>query len=118
MSRVHGDRLARFWRGLRENLKRGAIARRKTSEAPVVGRSGSSVQRKASRALETEKASLLYSIDNENDPFMGKLDEICLYEKALSEAEVLQNMEAEGLSVNPAGKLSLTWGEIKASGGK
>ena len=34
-----------LWRG------RGAIARRKTSEAPVVGRSGSSLQRNAFRAM-------------------------------------------------------------------
>ena len=60
----------------------------------------------------------IYKDDNENDPFMGKLDEIRLYEKALSEGEVLRNMEAKGLSVDAGGKLSLTWGEIKISGVK
>jgi hypothetical protein len=58
----------------------------------------------------------IYKDDNEHFPHKGKLDEVRLYEKALSEAEVLQNYEAEGLlSVNPGGKLSLTWGEIKVS---
>ncbi len=58
----------------------------------------------------------IYKDDNEHDPFAGKLDEIRLYEIVLSEAQVLQNYEAKGLSVDTAGKLSLTWGEIKASG--
>ena len=46
-------------------------------------------------------------------PIMGMLDELRLYDRALSEAEVLQNYESEGLAVNPAGKLSFTWGGIK-----
>jgi len=56
-----------------------------------------------------------YKDDNEHDPFEGKLDEIRLYERALSEAEVLQNMEAQGLSVSPVRRLSLTWGKIKCN---
>ena len=56
-----------------------------------------------------------YKDDNEHDPFAGKLDEIRLYERALSEEEVLQNMEANGLSVKPFGKLSLSWGGIKCA---
>ena len=55
----------------------------------------------------------VYKDDNENFPHMGMLDEVRLYDRALSEDEVLQNYEAEGLAVNPAGKLSLTWGGIK-----
>jgi hypothetical protein len=55
----------------------------------------------------------VYKDDNEHDPFKGRLDEIRLYDRALSEAEVLQNYTAEGLPVEPAGKLELTWGKIK-----
>jgi hypothetical protein len=44
----------------------------------------------------------------------GFIDEVALYNRALSDDEVLQNYEAKGLAVEPAGKLSLTWGEIKA----
>ena len=57
---------------------------------------------------------MLWNKDNDEFfPHNGIIDEVRLYEEALSEDEVLQNYAAEGLSVNPAGKLSLTWGEIK-----
>lgn len=55
----------------------------------------------------------IYKDDNEHDPFKGKLDEIRLYDRALSESEILQNYSAEGLAVQPAGKIGLMWGEIK-----
>lgn len=55
----------------------------------------------------------VYKDDNEHFPHLGMLDELRLYEKALNKSEVLQNYDAQGLSVEPAGKLSLTWGEIK-----
>jgi hypothetical protein len=58
----------------------------------------------------------IYKDDNEHFPHKGKIDEVRLYEKALSEDEVLRNYAAEGfMSVESSGKLSLTWGEIKAS---
>jgi len=44
---------------------------------------------------------------------MGMIDELRLYDRPLSEDEVLQNYEAEGLSVSPGQKLSLTWGGLK-----
>jgi hypothetical protein len=56
-----------------------------------------------------------YKDDNEDFVHKGMLDEVRLYDRALSEKEVLNNMEAEGLAVEPAGKLSLTWGQIKAA---
>ena len=59
-----------------------------------------------------------YKDDNEDFVHKGMLDEVRLYDRALSEKEVLNNMEAEGLAVEPAGKLSLTWGQIKAATGK
>ena len=43
------------------------------------------------------------------------IDEVRLYNRALSEKEILNNLEAEGLAVEPAGKLSLTWGQIKGA---
>jgi len=46
--------------------------------------------------------------------FGGIIDEVSVYNRALSEAEVLQNFTAEGVAaVGPANKLSLTWGAIK-----
>jgi hypothetical protein len=57
----------------------------------------------------------IYKYDNEHFPHKGRLDEIRLYEKALSKDEVLQNYAAEGLgaAVTPAGNLSTKWGSMK-----
>jgi hypothetical protein len=45
----------------------------------------------------------------------GTIDEVRVYDRDLSEEEVSQNMNAEGLSVlSPTDKLALTWGQIKA----
>ena len=59
-----------------------------------------------------------YKDDNEDFVHKGMLDEVRLYDRALSEKEVLNNMEAEGLAVEPAGKLSLTWGQLKTAAGR
>jgi len=47
--------------------------------------------------------------------FNGLIDEVTIYNKALSDAEMEQNFAAEGLSVEPTGKLALTWGMVKVS---
>ena len=49
------------------------------------------------------------------DTVPGMIDEVRLYERALSDREVEVNSKSEGLAVSPSGKLSLTWGVIKAS---
>ena len=52
---------------------------------------------------------------NGQNLFLGIIDEVRVYNRALSEAEINQNMKAEGLAVgNPSDKLALTWGELKA----
>ena len=48
-------------------------------------------------------------------PFNGLLDELRLYNRGLSQAEIEQNLDAVGLAVEPAQKLALTWGIIKVS---
>ena len=55
-----------------------------------------------------------YKDDNEDFVHKGMLDEVRLYDRALTEKEVSNNLKAEGLAVEAAGKLSLTWGKIKA----
>jgi hypothetical protein len=52
-------------------------------------------------------------------PYEGRLDEFAIYSRALSEAEIRQDMEAV-LSVSQRGKLSTTWGQLKqmASSGR
>lgn len=54
--------------------------------------------------------------DGNTDGYLiGAVDEVRIYKKALTLAEVEQNFESQGLAVQPAGKLSLTWGRLKAS---
>jgi len=48
-------------------------------------------------------------------PYHGILDELRLYNRVLNQAEIEQNLESEGLAVEPAQKLALTWGAIKVS---
>ncbi|MHC4536798.1 MAG: LamG domain-containing protein [Planctomycetota bacterium] len=45
--------------------------------------------------------------------FMGIIDEVLIYDKALSEKEVQQNFAAEGFAVDSMGKLATRWAEIK-----
>ena len=48
-------------------------------------------------------------------PYNGLLDELRLYNRGLSQEEIENNRDAEGLAVQPAQKLALTWGTIKVS---
>ena len=48
--------------------------------------------------------------------FIGAVDEVRLYNRALSDDEVKRNFAAEGLAVaNASDKLALSWGEVKVS---
>jgi len=47
--------------------------------------------------------------------FDGTIDEVCIYNRALSEKEVKQNFKSKGWAVNRADKLSVIWGDIKVS---
>lgn len=47
--------------------------------------------------------------------FIGLIDEVAIYDRALSEKEIQQNFRAKGLAVNRAGKLAARWAEIKVS---
>ena len=54
--------------------------------------------------------------NNSTTQFDGAIDEVRVYNRALSEGEIKQNMMAEGLAVVSAySRLALTWGEMKAS---
>ena len=52
---------------------------------------------------------------NNNGYLIGAMDEVRIYKKALTPEEIKQNFKSQGLAVQPAGKLSLTWGRIKAA---
>jgi len=76
--------------------------------------------------VETERISMP-AINSSNDPvllgqdgwanvFDGVVDEVRIYNRALNAGEVNQNFEAEGFTaVNPAEKITSTWGKIKFS---
>ncbi len=54
--------------------------------------------------------------DGNTDGYLiGAVDEVRIYEKRLTLEEIEQNFASQGLAVQPTGKLSLTWGRIKAS---
>ena len=45
--------------------------------------------------------------------FIGLIDEVVIYNRALSDEEVMQIYLAEGFAVNSRGKLAVCWGTIK-----
>ena len=51
---------------------------------------------------------------NHNYRFVGKIDEVRLYDRLLNEDEITAVMEGETLAVEASGKLALTWGQLKA----
>ncbi len=66
------------------------------------------------------KGGLLLGIGDRSDgvnadAIQGYIDEFRIYDRALTEAEVKNNMNAEGLDVSPTSNhLSITWGQIKS----
>ena len=63
------------------------------------------------QALRTE-----HEIGNANDGgFVGLIDEVVIYNRALSENEVEMLYKSEGLPVEPREKLTTRWGRIKSS---
>ena len=53
--------------------------------------------------------------DRAGKTFNGAIDEVVIYSRALSEAEINDVMENGPLAVSQEGKLAGTWGEVKAS---
>lgn len=45
--------------------------------------------------------------------FEGLIDEVGIYNRALGADEIKQNMLADGLAIEPLGKLALVWGMVK-----
>jgi len=45
--------------------------------------------------------------------FAGSIDEVGIYNRALSDDEINTSYEAKGAAVDPSGKLGLTWAKIK-----
>lgn len=81
---------------------------------------GQQKKKYAMKGGKLPKGGLLLGIGDRSDgcdcdTIQGYIDEFRIYERALSAAEVKNNMDAEGLDVSPsAAQLSVTWGHIKA----
>lgn len=45
--------------------------------------------------------------------FVGKLDDVRVYNRALTENEIVQAMSGEGAAVSTSGKIAATWGMLK-----
>lgn len=81
---------------------------------------GQQKKKYAMKGGKLPKGGLLLGIGDRSDgcdcdTIQGYIDEFRIYERALSAAEVKNNMDAEGLDVSPsADQLSVTWGHIKA----
>lgn len=67
--------------------------------------------------LNTAQVLLIGAGANEtashNYLFVGKLDDVRIYNRALTENEIVQAMSGEGAAVSPSGKIAATWGMIK-----
>ena len=48
--------------------------------------------------------------------FEGVIDEVAVYNRALSVTEVKKNKSIKGLAIKPRGKLALVWGDVKLDG--
>ena len=70
----------------------------------------------ASGNIETSDAELRIGRGDPAGYFAGVIDEVAIFDAALSEEEIRELMEnglKAGLGVNPSGKLPITWGRLK-----
>lgn len=70
-----------------------------------------------SEVKKTHYYSILTEIGNAkaDRDFVGIINEVLIYNRAVSANEAKQLFEARGLPVQPAGKLALRWGQLKAA---
>ena len=62
--------------------------------------------------MKVPEVNLLIGKRHDGDFFMGTVDEVMIFNKALSLEEIKSIME-QGLEVENVGKLSITWGSLK-----
>jgi len=63
--------------------------------------------------LGTAGDTMIGSWGSTGQKFNGVIDEVQVWEKALSEAEIIESMEDITVAVEVSGKLTTTWGRIK-----
>ena len=71
-------------------------------------------------AIEGNYSGPMSSVSSEVDighasdgGFIGIIDEVAIYNRALSADEIKKNFKAKGLAVESNGKLAICWGELK-----
>ena len=104
------------WISVQENLSPGQwyhIVGTLDGSEIVCYLDGVEKERAAMSAISSGDSAFFIAQDGWDNAFNGMVDEVRIYDRALSNAEVQQNYDAELAAVKPAGKLSTTWGEIK-----
>lgn len=105
------------WISVQQNLNAGVwyhiIGTYDGSDA-VCYLNGEETQRMSMPAINSSNDNFLIGQDGWVNVFNGVVDEVRMYNRALTEAEVKQNYESRSqLAVEPAGKLATTWAVIK-----
>ena len=105
------------WISVQENLSPGQwyhIAGTLDGSDIVCYLNGAETERAAMTAISGGDSAFFIAQDGWDNAFNGIVDEVRIYDRALSSAEVQQNYDAELAAVLPMSKLSTTWGNIKA----
>lgn len=112
----NGDPEGSTWVSVQENLTPGEwyhITGTFDGADVVCYLNGVEKDRASISAITSGDSAFFIAQDGWDNAFNGIVDEIRVYSKALSAAEVGQNYVAEPSAVEPASKLSITWGQIK-----
>ena len=74
-------------------------------------------EKDAALSVNPDQEFLIGAGANERDPhdylFKGIIDEVRLYDRELNGGEISEVMENEAADIEPAGKLAVTWGQLK-----
>ncbi len=112
----NGDPEGSTWISVQENLTQGVwyhIVGTFDGASIVCYLNGAEKDSSAISGISGGDSAFFIAQDGGDNVFNGIVDEVRVYNKALSNAEVQQNFSAESAAVEPANKLSMTWGEIK-----
>jgi concanavalin A-like lectin/glucanase superfamily protein len=105
------------WVSVQENLEEGEwhhITGTYDGSDAVCYLNGEEKDRLAMPTISGSTDPILIGQDGWVNVFDGAVDEVRIYDRALSEAEVRQNyLSRSQLSVEPDGKLAVTWGYVK-----
>lgn len=113
----NGDPEGSTWISVQENLSPGQwyhIVGTFDGSNVVCYLDGVEKDRGAISGISGGDSAFFIAQDGWDNTFNGTVDEVRIYGRALSDAEVQQNYVADPAAVLPTSKLSVTWGKIKA----